>query len=248
MADSTNNIPQLSPSQNDKEVTINELFACASPAMEFARDEDNCDGFVWGFLNNRWNGITGANGTVTLTPSATNYIVVKRSDGVCSVATSATNWNNTIEYARAYKVVTLSDSIDDWEDHRAGNGGVFGPEITIPFAMACSDLGTDLTTGTAIGYLRFPFPFTLTQPPIATLFDDQPSGSILTIDINKNGSSILSTKLTVDNTEFTSDTAATPPVVSGASFAKNDLLTVDIDQVGTSGAKGLQIWLIGVKG
>jgi len=57
--------------------------------------------------------------------------------------------------------------------------------------------------------------------------------------------SILSTKLTIDNGESTSITAATPAVVSDTLIAKGSKVTVDIDQIGDGTAKGLLVTLIG---
>ena len=71
-------------------------------------------------------------------------------------------------------------------------------------------------------------------------------GSVLTVDINEGGSTILSTKLTIDASEKTSTTAATAAVISDASLADDALMTIDIDGVGsgTAGA-GLKVTLIG---
>lgn len=72
------------------------------------------------------------------------------------------------------------------------------------------------------------------------------SGSIFTVDVNEGGTSILSTKLTIDNTEKTSTTAVTAPVISDTSLANDSEITIDIDQVGDGTAKGLKVYLIGV--
>lgn len=109
---------------------------------------------------------------------------------------------------------------------------------------ACSDEITALTTGTAKITFRMPAAMHLTAVR-ASLTTAQASGSIFTVDIKKNGTSILSTKITIDNTELTSTTAATPPVISDSNLADDASITVNIDQVGTSGAKGLKIALIG---
>ena len=58
-----------------------------------------------------------------------------------------------------------------------------------------------------------PYAMTLTSVR-ASLSTAQTSGSIFTVDINESGSSVLSTKLTIDNTEKTSTTAAAGPVIS----------------------------------
>lgn len=109
--------------------------------------------------------------------------------------------------------------------------------------IACSDETTALTTGTAKATFRIPFAGTLTGVR-ASLTTAQGSGSIFTVDVNKNGTTVLSTKLTIDNTEKTSTTAATAPVISVSSIADDDEFSIDIDQVGTSGATGLKVTLI----
>ena len=111
-------------------------------------------------------------------------------------------------------------------------------------AVAASDETTALTTGTAKLTFRMPFAFTLSAVR-ASLTTAQASGSIFTVDVNEAGTTILSTKLTVDNTEKTSTTAATPPVISDTALADDAEITVDIDQVGDGTAKGLKVYLIG---
>jgi hypothetical protein len=118
--------------------------------------------------------------------------------------------------------------------------------IATPFELvvAASDETTALTTGTAKITFRMPRAVTLTSVR-ASLTTAQASGSIFTVDINESGTSILSTKLTIDNTEKTSTTAATPPVISDASLADDAEITIDIDQIGNGTAKGLKVMLIG---
>lgn len=112
--------------------------------------------------------------------------------------------------------------------------------------IACSDESTALTAGAAKVSFRMPYAFTLTGVR-ASLTTAQTSGSIFTVDINEGGASILSTKLTVDNGEKTSTTAATPAVISDTSLADDAEITIDIDQVGDGTAKGLKVFLIGNK-
>jgi len=118
--------------------------------------------------------------------------------------------------------------------------------IATPFELvvAASDESTALTTGTAKITFRMPRAVTLTAVR-ASLTTAQASGSIFTVDINEEGTSILSTKLTIDNTEKTSATAATPPVISDTSLADDAEITIDIDQIGNGTAKGLKVMLIG---
>ena len=115
---------------------------------------------------------------------------------------------------------------------------------TESLVIACSDETTALAIGAGKVTFRMPYAFTLTAVR-ASLTIAQTSGSILTVDINEGGSSVLSTKLTIDNTEKTSTTAATAAVVSDASLADDAEITIDIDQVGDGTAKGLKVYLIG---
>jgi hypothetical protein len=110
--------------------------------------------------------------------------------------------------------------------------------------VAASDETTALTTGTAKVTFRMPRAVTLTAVR-ASLTTAQASGTIFTVDINESGSSILSTKLTIDNTEKTSTTAATPPVISDTALADDAEITIDIDQIGNGTATGLKVYLIG---
>ena len=112
--------------------------------------------------------------------------------------------------------------------------------------LAASDESTALTTGTGKVTFRMPYAFTVSAVR-ASLSTAQTSGSIFTVDINDSGTTILSTKLTIDNTEKTSTTAATAAVISDTALADDTEITVDIDQIGDGTAKGLKITLIGTR-
>ena len=112
--------------------------------------------------------------------------------------------------------------------------------------VAASDETTALTTGTAKITFRMPYAMTLTAVR-ASLSTAQASGNIFTVDINEGGSSVLSTKLTIDNTEKTSTTAATAAVISDSALADDAEITIDIDQIGDGTAKGLKVTLIGTR-
>jgi hypothetical protein len=118
--------------------------------------------------------------------------------------------------------------------------------LPVEIQLATSDETTALTTGTAKMTFRMPHAMTLTTVR-ASLTTAQASGSIFTVDINEGGSSILSTKLTIDNTEKTSTTAATPAVISDTALADDAEITIDIDQIGNGTATGLKITLIGTR-
>jgi hypothetical protein len=112
-------------------------------------------------------------------------------------------------------------------------------------AVACSDESTALTTGTAKVTFRMPYAFVL-QEAKASLSTAQTSGSVLTVDVNEDGVSILSPKLTFDNGEKTTRTAATPAVIQDQYIGNDAEITVDIDQVGDGTAKGLKVYLTGL--
>lgn len=117
---------------------------------------------------------------------------------------------------------------------------------TVSYGGAASDQTTALTTGTNKLVFRLPTGMTLTSVR-ANLLTAQASGSTFTVDVNENGTSVLSTKITIDNTEKTSTTAATPPVISDSSLADDSEIEIDIDQVGDGTAIGLKVWLIGTR-
>lgn len=116
-------------------------------------------------------------------------------------------------------------------------------ERTREYAVSCSDLTSTITTGTNKSYFRIPRGFTVTAVR-ASLITAQSSGSLMTIDINESGTTILSTKLTIDNSEKTSVTAATAYVLSDTSISDDAEMSIDIDAAGTGGA-GLIVWIIG---
>lgn len=120
--------------------------------------------------------------------------------------------------------------------------------VETPLICACSDEATALVIGAGKMTFRMPFKCILTEIPSASLTVAQTSGSIVTIDINKNGSTIFTTRITIDNTEKTSVTAATAPVLTTApaftSFAKDDEVSIDLDQIGDGTAKGLKVLLL----
>lgn len=147
-------------------------------------------------------------------------------------------------------VVDVSDTTDSPEGTTKSMtpANLNGFHVGLPFELvvACSDESTALVAGTGKVTFRMPRAVTLTAVR-ASLTTPQSSGSIFTVDINEGGSSILSTKLTIDNGEDTSVTAAAQPVISDSALADDAKITVDIDQIGDGTAKGLKVTLIGVR-
>lgn len=119
--------------------------------------------------------------------------------------------------------------------------------IPVSIQLACSDESTALSAGTGKVTFRMPHAMTLTAVRASLTVAGTTSG-LTTIDINEGGTSVLSTKLTIDLTEKTSTTAATPAVISDASLADDAEITIDIDAIsGGATEKGLKVTLIGTR-
>lgn len=109
--------------------------------------------------------------------------------------------------------------------------------------VAVSDESTALSTGAGKLTFRMPYAFFLTN--VRASVKTAPTGAAILVDINEGGSTILSTRITIDATEKTS-TTATAPVISDPNLADDAEITIDIDQVGsTVEGVGLKVCLIG---
>jgi hypothetical protein len=127
-----------------------------------------------------------------------------------------------------------------------GSAGAAWEALPCEIGVACSDETTALTTGTAKVTFRMPYAMTLTE--VRASVTTAPVGSTLVVDINESGTTVLSTKLSIDASEKTSETAATAAVISDSALADDAEITIDIDQIGSSTAgAGLKVWLIGTR-
>lgn len=123
---------------------------------------------------------------------------------------------------------------------------VFGVPGLESLGYALSDESTPLTIGVKLTD-RVPYPFHVTAVRIS-LTTAQTSSSFVTVDVKKNGVSILSTLVSIDNNEKTSVTAVYPVVISTPDFADDDEVQFSVTQVGiTTVAAGLKARLIGYK-
>mgnify|MGYP001596537497 CR=1 FL=1 len=103
------------------------------------------------------------------------------------------------------------------------------------------DPATAHTVSTTVGGdLELPFTGTITE--IGAYVDTAGTTNLATIDVHLNGTTLMTTnKITIDSTEKTSRTAATAPGLTTTAVTAGDLLTVDIDAIQTTAAKGLTI-------
>jgi hypothetical protein len=241
---------QWASSDTAPHVPVNENFEALEGASLYAENKATHSGLTYGLMGGVFKDTTKAATTTALADNNTNYIVAALSDGTISDATTTTNWNDETTYARVAKVTTSGGQITGSVDYRFDEFGLFPMMASAAAApikvvqVAVGDETTALSIGTSKVKFRMPYAMTVTAVR-GSLSTAQSSGSIFTVDINEAGSTILSTKLTIDNTETTSTTAATPPVVSDASLADDAEISIDIDQIGDGTAKGLKVTLIG---
>jgi len=126
------------------------------------------------------------------------------------------------------------------------SSGLKWTQNTTSFVLACSDEETALTTGTKLTF-RMPFAYTVTAVR-ASLTTAGTGANLVTVDINESGTTILSTKITIDATETTSTTASTPPVIDDPDLADDAQMTIDIDQIDSGGVSaGLKVYIIGYR-
>ena len=154
--------------------------------------------------------------------------------------------------ASALTAITLAeidpavDLLLVWDNSAGALKKLAWSQQTEEIVISASDETTDLTTGTAKTTFRMPFAMTLTA--VRASVNTAPTGATLTVDINEGGTSILSTKLTIDAGEKTSTTAAAAAVISDSALADDAEITIDIDQIGSTAAgKGLKVTLIGTR-
>lgn len=183
----------------------------------------------------RWNGTGWA-----MLPGAPVAI-----DTTAADILSATAGVISADDAAADKIVFWDDSVSRLTYLALGDGvaidgtTIYGQDW---FVIAASDESTDLTTGTNKVYFRMPYAGTLLA--VRASVNTAPTGSTLIVDINEAGTSLLSTKLSIDASEKTSTTAAVPAVISDSVLVDDAEMTIDIDQVGsTIKGKGLKVYL-----
>jgi len=128
------------------------------------------------------------------------------------------------------------------------------------FIIAASDETTDLTTGNDKVLFHAPFAFKLTG--VKATVSTAPTGRTLEVDIDRvragaTRASVLSTLISIDASEMTSSTAATPAVIStgndsaGAALSQvnaDDTIHINIDNIGSSAAgRGLKVTIFGYR-
>jgi hypothetical protein len=176
----------------------------------------NLNNGLW--VLDRWTGpewaLVFSTGVTASTNGATREITLT----VDSVPTASANDNDTSPASTAFV-----------------QGEINGITNIVEFAFGETNV---LATGT--GIFKWRAPWAITVVGLRASLSTVSSSGIPTVDINEGGTTIISTKLTIDANESTSTTAATPYVISDSAIADDAEITFDIDVAGT-GAAGLKV-------
>ena len=118
-----------------------------------------------------------------------------------------------------------------------------GGSSNTDMGLAVSDESTALTASTSTPLGTFHAQNAGTWSEILIGVTTAPTGSTLTCDVHKNGTTIFSTKPTIDAGEKTSVTAAIAAVLSTTTYAKGDFIELFCDSVGaTVAGTGLKFY------
>lgn len=91
----------------------------------------------------------------------------------------------------------------------------------------------DLTVGTNKGRSYCPYTGTITK--VIGVLGTAPTGSSVILDVNLNGATIMTTnKVEIEAGEISSETATTQPTLTTTSITQGDILTGDVDQIGST--------------
>jgi hypothetical protein len=199
----------------------------------------------WGNANHA-HAASNSGGTLTTLGTVTTGVWQGTVVAAAYLPDAAVDAQGVVELAVASEVTTgTSAALAVTPDGLAGS--VHGEKV---IQMVVVDFATALTTGN--GKFYFHVPSTLNGFDIVDVHAEvisAPAGSTIIIQLHNLTATadILSTLLTIDASETGSDTAATAAVISGSEddLTTNDVIRVDIDQIGSSTAgSGLIVTLI----
>ena len=222
-----------------------------------------------GFTGSQGAGFTGSKGALNITYANTAPISPTFGDvwihsdtGINYTYTDDGNSSQWIEYgnlgvtgytgsAGAFSAIGFTGSQGDIGFTGSAGAGYTGSASTVigytgsqggdvMILAASNETGAILAQNGVIKF-RTPYAITLYQLPRASLSTASSSG-VVNVDVTAGGSTIFTTTLTIDATELSSTTAATPAILSTTSIADDTEISVNILNAGT-GAAGLKIYL-----
>ncbi|PFH29154.1 hypothetical protein [Burkholderia sp. JKS000303] len=147
MAGSSSILDLVTTTSATKEAVLNALFDAASPAMLWGRQASACSGLTWGYFGGSYWPIGAssptaiANGTVTLTANATNYIFADPGTGAVGINTTgfptgkvplysvvvpsgATTFSSYLDY-RSYQPSAVGGAVQSIANEGATGVGVY---------------------------------------------------------------------------------------------------------------------------
>lgn len=143
---------------------------------------------------------------------------------------------NTFLVAGSNITLTYNDGADSLT--------IAATSVNDPIMVDLTDEGATVVVATGIRTIRMPYAYTLSS--VKLMCTTAPTGAAIIVNIKKNGTTIFSTKVQIDATGTTSVGSGTAHVLSTTSFAADDVVTFDVDQVGsTIAGAGLKVTLLG---
>lgn len=161
-----------------------------------------------------------------------------------SVLSNSANWDAAFASSGIdSEVRSLSAEWDSVYTHVQANSG---RGISEDYIIVCSNETTDLSATASIHTFRVPYGMYLNS--VRASVSEAPVGSSIIVDVLQTGTSIFSTKLSIDSSEETSTTALTPAVISNPTLMDDSKIVINVDQVGSSTAgKGLKLTFKGYR-
>lgn len=238
MSNSTTLLDQIASNQAAKEVVVNALFDAASPATLWGRHASACSGLTFGYYGGQFAGNAIANGTVTLTASATNFVFADNVTGAVSINTTGTPSGKI----PLYTIVAGPTTVTSYTDTRT-----YAPFAIVPGAGSAQPYDMlmffpGLPVGAAV-LSRLIIPRAVTLP--ASLTGSFASATIAataatTLTIAKNGTPIGSVNFAAGATAGTftfSGSVTTSPgdvlTLTNQSPADTTLANISVSIVGT---------------
>lgn len=175
MSNSTTLLDLLSSTQAAKEAVANALFDAASPATLWGRRASTCSGLTWGYYGGNFQvGTTSnaiADGTLTLTASATNYVYANATTG--AVSANATGF--PAGSIPLYNINAGSATVTSYTDLRsyqpsavaagAGTGTVTSVGLSMPPDFAVANSPVTGSGNLAVTYANQPAGYVHVGPP-----------------------------------------------------------------------------------
>lgn len=207
------------------------------------------------------NGVASGS-TVSLSSSQNNNVTVSESlaagDRIGFRVSSGSTANTTVVTATIRSGSVPDELVNDTTPQLGGDLDLNGFDITgliKPLSAVVVAPGSDVdTTGDGQVYIMIPSGITGNITKVSARFETVGSGTtgVTTLQVARNRSGsyvdVLSTALTIDANELTSDTAATAAVIntSNDDVQEFDILRVDLDAVASGGTLGTGL-LIGIE-